>query len=58
MGTPRVVTPREEGSPGEGRGRSMDSHSVLRLPQPGGVSSGLAVLKNGEIQRKGINVTY
>ena len=51
--------PREEGSPGEGRGEEQDTHSVLRLPQPGGVSGviirtmvGLLFLKNGEIQTK------
>ena len=55
---PAWSRPERRGPLGRGEARSMDSHSVLRLPQPGGVSSGLAVLKNGEIQRKGINFTY
>ena len=60
-----VVVPQRGGVPWGGV-RSRDTHSVLRLPQPGGVSGviirtvvGLLFLKMGKYrQRKGINVTY
>lgn len=58
-GIGRGRAPERRGPLGRGGARSMDTHSVLRLPQPGGVSGvivrtmvGLLFLKNGEIQTK------
>ena len=51
-GIGRGRAPERRGPLGRGEVRSMDTQAVLPLPQPGGVSGGLAVLKNGEIQTK------